>query len=286
MNIKNNRIASFVIVFLIYTVACAAGIFTYISLKLELWLSLLVADIVATVVTFIFSVILKNASVYDPYWSVQPMVILICFSFGQTMSPIKILLLVTVLLWGLRLTANWAYTFKNLNHQDWRYTLLCEKTGKWYPFINFLGIHLVPTLIVYAVTLPAVIVTTSTAVGNLWSYLFVATSILYITIQGISDIQMHNFRKNRNGKNFIDCGLWKHSRHPNYLGEIGMWWGIGFASVFALGGQWYLLTGAILNTLLFLFVSIPMADKRQSQKEGFMEYRNKTRILLPIKRFK
>ena len=35
------------------------------------------------------------------------------------------------------------------------------------------------------------------------------------------------------------AGLWKHSRHPNYACEILMWWGIGLASVFALGFEEY-----------------------------------------------
>ena len=44
-----------------------------------------------------------------------------------------------------------------------------------------------------------------------------------------------------------------------------------------------MLTGAALNTLLFIFVSIPMADERQSRKAGFEEYKKETRMLLPIR---
>lgn len=54
---------------------------------------------------------------------------------------------------------------------------------------------------------------------------------------------------------------------------------LGLASVLALGGQWWLLTGALVNTLMFLFISIPMADKRQSRKPGFAEYKKATRML-------
>ena len=67
---------------------------------------------------FLFSIIFRNASVYDPDWSVQPIVILSCFLFGREISAL------TIFIWGIRLTANWAYTFKGLNFQDWRYTLL------------------------------------------------------------------------------------------------------------------------------------------------------------------
>ena len=286
MKLKENRTASFITIAVIYIIAIMAGVGVYLLLPFANWSKLLIADVIATVVTFVFSLVFKNASVYDPYWSVQPIVILIAFDVGQTMSAIKILLLVVVCLWGIRLTANWAYTFKNLTHQDWRYTMLNQKTGKFYPIINFLGIHLVPTLIVYACILPAVFVFESGAIGNIWSYLAVVLSLCAVALQGTADCQMHKFRKYRTTEKFIRTGLWKHSRHPNYLGEILMWWGVGLASVAALGGQWYLLTGAILNTLLFLFVSIPMADGRQSRKEGFAEYKKQTRMLLPIKKFK
>ena len=94
---------------------------------------------------------------------------------------------------------------------------------------------------------------------------------------------MQKYRKNRNG-NFIRTGLWKYSRHPNYLGEILMWWGIAIMSFSVFNDKIYLLVGALLNTLLFLFVSIPMADKRQSKKEGFETYKKETRMLFPIKK--
>ena len=138
--LKKNRPASFIAVTLVYVIAAAVGILTYRALELDRWLSLLLADIAATVVTFIFSLIFKNASVYDPYWSVQPPVILVSLAIGKELTPFGILLLVTVLFWAIRLTANWAYTFKNLNHQDWRYTMLRENTGIFYPVINFVGL--------------------------------------------------------------------------------------------------------------------------------------------------
>ena len=56
------------------------------------------------------------------------------------------------------------------------------------------------------------------------------------------------------------------------------------AASFAAPESWYLVAGALLNTLLFLFVSIPMADGKQSRKDGFEEYRRETRMLLPFRR--
>lgn len=279
---KIGRAWSFALIALVYAAAIAVGTTLCVFLPLGTWLNLLVADVAATVVVFLFSLIFRNASVYDPYWSVQPIVIVIGYALSEkTLSVVQILPLTAVLLWGVRLTANWAYTFYGLGHQDWRYTMLQEKTGKAYPLVNFVGIHLVPTLVVYGCVLPVVFTFAENPAFNAGAAVFFALSVGATVLQGVADVQMHRYRKNRNGP-FMRNGLWKYSRHPNYLGEILMWWGIALAYVCIAPQRWYLAAGAVANTLLFLLVSIPMADKRQSRKEGFDEYKRQTRMLLPI----
>ena len=280
---KQSRAASFAAIFVIYLLAAAVGIVVYYFLPL-FWhfaIKLLVADVIATVFTFVFSAALKNASVYDPYWSVQPIVIATAYFIHTGYSLSGLFPLIAICLWGVRLTANWAYTFKDLTHQDWRYTLLKEKTGKLYPFVNFTGIHMIPTFIVYACTLPAATVITLKPAFNVFSLIFFGVSLFAILLQAVADLQMQTYRLNRTTP-FIGTGLWKHARHPNYLGEILMWWGIGGYCVLSMPDKWYLIVGALLNTVLFLTVSIPMADERQSAKDGFKEYKARTRILFPI----
>ena len=274
---------SFTLVALIYVFAILVGVGVYNCLDYGWWLSLLIADVMATVITFVFSVLLGNASVYDPYWSVQPPVILLLLAMGRDITLLGLLLIAVVSIWGVRLTVNWAYTFHGLGHQDWRYTMLKEKTGHFYPIINLVGIHMVPTLIVWGCTIPAAYVIMNDVEHSALSFVFIGVSLLATLMQGIADVQMHRYRKNRR-TSFIRDGLWKYSRHPNYLGEILMWWGVALAVVSALPNKWYLISGAVVNTVLFLAVSIPMADARQSRKDGFAEYKQATRMLLPIKK--
>lgn len=276
------RAWSFVIVTLIYLAATAVGVVSYMYLHFGFWIDLLLADVIATAVVFVFSLIFRNASVYDPYWSVQPVVITIAYVVSaKELSAAQILFLAAVLFWGVRLTANWAYTFFGLGHIDWRYAMLKEKTGKLYPIVNFVGIHLVPTLVVYGCVLPVAFTFRENPTCNAGAAVFFAAAIFATILEGAADVEMHRYRKNRNGT-FIRNGLWKYSRHPNYLGEILMWWAIALAYVCMAPQRWYLTAGAFANTLLFLCVSIPMADKRQSRKEGFELYKKQTRMLLPI----
>ena len=286
-----NRILALSVILLIYVAALFFGLFSYDYFLDELsfsWqLSLFLSDAAATIFVFIFSLLFNNASVYDPYWSVQPPIIL-------TLAIIKCgaasiygwMIFAAVLFWAIRLTCNWIYNFKSFEYQDWRYIMLKDKSGKLYFFVNLFGIHMFPTLVVYLCILPAVTVIKEglhidilqPAFLNVLFYIAVLLCFTSAFIQGLADIQMHIFRNSKCG-GFIRSGLWKHGRHPNYACEIAMWWGIAFASIIVLGGQWWLLSGALLNTIMFLCISIPMADKRQSQKPGFEEYKKQTRIL-------
>ena len=281
MNIK--RAPSFAIIALAYALATVVGVLIYQALDFTAWLSLLIADIVATLVVFAFSVIFKNASVYDPYWSVQPIIILTCFAIGYGLNLTSALVVIVIALWGVRLTANWAYTFKGMAHQDWRYTMLKERTGTLYPLVNLLGIHLVPTLVVYLCTLPAMHVIIARPVLEPEGLVALLLSIVAIALQTIADIQMHIYRKNRKTA-FVRIGVWKNARHPNYLGEILMWWGVALYCIAQRPDMWYMLAGALANSLLFAFVSIPMAEERQAKKEGFEEYKGETNLLFPFKR--
>ena len=111
------------------------------------------------------------------------------------MTTAALLILVSVTYWGIRLTANWAYTFGGLGIQDWRYTKYRNETGKLYPFVNFTGIHMMPTLIVYLCTLPAVFVTTSEVNANIGSMAGTAVCVGAATLQLFADVQMHKYRK-------------------------------------------------------------------------------------------
>lgn len=310
--IKGSATGSFIVVAVAYLVAAVVGILIYrflngfsdayisaanegrLPFKIDpmndfaWWINLFIADVAATVVVFIFSLIFRNASVYDPYWSVQPLVILGALSFESPMSLPKFALMLAIFVWGIRLTANWAVNFGNLNHEDWRYVMLRDKTGKLYPIVNFLGIHMFPTVVVYLCTMPAaVFVVRNVRPGpHVGIYVASAVCILVAMCQGIADLEMRSFRRNKTGS-FIRTGLWKYSRHPNYLCEILMWWSVALGVVSVFPEIWmFLIIGAAVNTVMFLVISIPMADKRQSQKPGFEEYKKSTRMLLPIPRFK
>ena len=275
------------VITLVYGLAIGAGVGVFCATPdLHFFARLLLADVGATVLVFLASLAFSNASLYDPYWSVAPIVICVGTALGQDrVSPAGWLMLAAICFWGVRLTANWAYTFTDLSTQDWRYDHFKARYPRLFPLISFGGIMLIPTLVVYLCLLPAVqVLLEPSRVGGLTVIGF-AVCLLAATLQLVADRQMHRFRRAKAGKQaLIRVGLWRYARHPNYLGEILMWWGV-FTTVLAQGWDWWHLgAGALANTMLFLLISIPMADRRnRAMRPGFEQYYRQTNSLLPIK---
>ena len=278
-----SKTKSIVLIGFMYLIAALIGYLTFKLTRNEMpeLLALFLADVVATVVVWGFGLLYKNVSVYDPYWSVAPPVMFTAWVFYKSVFTLPvILLLLAVWYWGIRLTGNWAYTFKGLAHEDWRYTRYRETQSPFiFQIINFFGLNMMPTVLVFAAMLPGFGLFESTAEANILTWLGFAICIAAATLQLVSDTQIHRFREEHPGQ-YCDVGFWKHGRHPNYLGEISMWWGVWtmYASIYGLD---WLILAPIAMTALFLFISIPMMEWRQLQnKPGYAEYRKKTRMLI------
>ncbi|MDY6379612.1 MAG: DUF1295 domain-containing protein [Bacteroidales bacterium] len=248
-------------------------------------IALLIADVVATIVVWAFGLLYENVSVYDPYWSVFPPIAFLLWAFytGVWSLPV-ILLLVATWYWGWRLTRNWAITFKGIGHEDWRYTKYRSLHPALFHLINFFGLNMVPTLVVFAAMLPGLKIyelnalnITPSLVGRVGVGFVICLSSA--TIQLIADKQSHDFRAAHPGE-VCNVGLWKHGRHPNYFGEIQFWWGIWIMYAALNGFDWFIL-GPIAMTALFLGISIPLMEQRQlANKPGYAAYRKQTRILI------
>lgn len=70
--------------------------------------------------------------------------------------------------------------------------------------------------------------------GLIWTVGF-----LFETV-GDAQLRQHVNDQSEGKKKFIDWGLWKYSRHPNYFGEALMWWGV-FCSGLAVPGGWKMI---------------------------------------------
>ena len=273
-----SKLKSLCIVLFAYIFAIIIGIYIVSFSNLHLFNKILLADIIVTVIIYIFSYIYKNSSIYDPYWSVIPPFILFYYinDFGY-MNLQSSLLLFSVLFWGGRLTFNWLRGWPGMHHEDWRYVDMRKYSGNYFELSNFFGIHLFPTLIVFVCCLPMY----TALIKKIDIFTYIGFSICFIGVlyEIISDQQLYNFKKNNKG--IIENGLWKHSRHPNYYGEILFWWGVYFYGIVP-GNYFQWIFAPIAMTIMFLYVSIPwIEDKILRTRPEYKKYQSKVNILLP-----
>ena len=289
MPAKLNKAASFTIVIVAYVVAFAVSalILMYSGITNPI-VNMAVADGAATLVIFIFSLALRNSSMYDPYWSVYPVFIAFWWvaEFGEAGNAIRnILATALVLAWGVRLTYNWARGWPGMVHEDWRYTKLSEDTGPMYWIVSFLGIHLFPTVLVFLGCIPLYYIYQDPSSIGMIDILAAFVTAGAILIEAVADNQLRVFRLSRTegSPKIMNTGLWAWSRHPNYFGEIMFWVGIFlFALPVFLSGEYWIIAGMASMILLFVFISIPMMEKREIRKEGYDLYKKQVSFLIPL----
>ncbi|MHA2180844.1 MAG: DUF1295 domain-containing protein [Promethearchaeota archaeon] len=282
-------IVSYIVCILSYLTALvlallAGSIFRY----LHPLLIILFADIVGTIVIFVISTILKNTSLYDPYWNTIPLIIslyYLIFPQNTNMNNIRFILVsALVFIYSVRLTHNWLRGWRGLKHEDWRYTFYREKMGKNFWLINLVGLQIMPTLMVYLGSIslyPSLSLRSrSTGLIDILATIITGGAIL---IETLADQQSYKFRKRREtSKQIITTGLWRYSRHPNYFGEILFWWGLYLFAIAADISFYWAIIGPICITILFYVVSIPMMEKRNlERKPEYKKYKDQTPRLIP-----
>lgn len=246
----------------------------------------LVADLAATVAVFAFSLAHRNSSFYDAYWSVAPIPLAlywIAVSEGA-IGARQALVLLLIAVWGARLTWNWARGWHGLDHEDWRYVELQRKTGRLYWLVSLLGIHLMPTFWVFGGMLGvyAAVCVPGRPLGPVDAIATLVTAGA-IALEARADEELRRFRLSRPApEEFLRTGLWSWSRHPNYLGEIGFWWGLWTFGAAAAPQLWWTVAGPVAITLMFVAVSLPMIETRMRERRpAYAEWAARSSLLLP-----
>lgn len=255
----------------------------------DMFLATAVFTAVATVIVFFFSCLFSDVSVYDPYWSVAPPVMLIADMIRFRIWNVNAaLILFAVGLWSARLTGNWYVTYKGLRHEDWRYAMYREKCSTFvFHLISFVGFHFMPTVVVYAALVSGLLSIQESHFSalSLIGFFYMLGAVF---LEIVSDQSIHKFLEEhaKEGRS-CDISVWRYSRHPNYLGEMSFWTGMYLYYVALRPDKWYLGLGFLSIIVLFLSVSIPMMEKHNMQRrKDYAEYKAKTSMVLLLPRKK
>ena len=247
-----------------------------------IWLKITIWHVNATILIYLGSVLLKNSSLYDPFWSVAPVPIVLYLSIQSENSILlKMLVVFPILLWAARLTRNWVISWEGFEHEDFRYIDL-KNTNKYKAeFNNFFGIHLFPTFIVNICLYPLVYIFINDVDVNIYLCISSIITFLAVILEAVADEQMRKFRSDpKNKGKTMKYKLWRYSRHPNYLGEIGFWFGIYFMGISSGFAPLWLIVCPLAMLLLFVLVSCPMMDQRSlKNRPNYREYMDNTCLL-------
>lgn len=249
-------------------------------------MDLLIALIVSlgiNILMFIPAYLLRTDKLTDISYAVTFSVLgIIAIVLGGITIP-ALILLVAILLWASRLGIYLLIRIHKMG-RDKRFDEMRKSFWRFGRFWILQGIT------VWIVLLPSMLFLTKSPKELSWySCIGLVIWTFGLTIETLADIQKFRFINNLDNKGkWINSGIWKYSRHPNYFGEIILWLGL---YIFVLGnlstGEAFVgVIGPLYIAFLILFVSgVPLLEKAAEKKWGenneYQNYKKKTSMLIP-----
>lgn len=226
----------------------------------------------------------KTDVVTDLSYSLTFAILAVALVFTGAAKTTQLVAALLVLLWAARLGG---YLFRRILRMkvDHRFDGMREVP------LRFARFWLLQAITVAVVMLPVTYLLDSETPPRFGTWCFAGTAIWLIgfLVEAVADAQKSTFRaREENRGRFVTSGLWRYSRHPNYFGEILVWWGLFlYAIPFLHGAAFTVVAGPVFITLLLLYVSgIPLLERSADEKYGndpaYREYKRRTSVLIPL----
>lgn len=222
---------------------------------------------------YLLSLKFKRKDIADIAWGLGFLIVSVFNLFvSRDFQQTKIILTFLIFLWSLRLTIYIYLRYKN-KKEDFRY-----KNFK----STYFSVFLFQGFLMFLVSLPSTLYNRFDGGVSFYGFIGLLIWVVGFYFETVGDLEMFFFKKDlRNKGEILRDGLWKYTRHPNYFGEITMWWGIWILTVGST--YWYLgLMGPITISYLILKVSgIPLLEKKYEGNVEFEKYKKVTPIFFP-----
>ena len=251
---------------------------------INLILQPLLISLIIQLLFFVYAAVNKTDKVTDLSYGLSFILIALFFLARSSFQLIQITLFLMILTWGLRLVSYLLTRILKIK-ADSRFDEIRED------FFKFASFWLIQAVTVWVIMLPSVFILQSTESLNL-SLLTGAGFFVWLvglTIETFADKQKFEFKNKKENKGkWIQSGLWKYSRHPNYFGEMLCWWGIYiFALPFLSGWSYLTIVSPLFISFMLLFVSgVPPLEKRYDERykdnEEYQKYKKNTSLIIPF----
>lgn len=233
---------------------------------------------------FVLSLFKKRNDIADIAWGLGfVMLTWLSFWVRDFESGLRgsiVALLITV--WGSRLAYH-IYKRNKGKTEDYRYMAWREQWGKQFYLRSYLQVYILQGALLFLIILPVFVINKniSSSIGVL-DFVGLIIWIGGFFFESVGDKQLAVFIKNPENKGkLMRGGLWKYTRHPNYFGEVAMWWGIWVISL-SSDIVWFSVLGPLTITILILEISgIPLLEKKMKENPDFADYKKKTNKFIP-----
>ena len=235
---------------------------------------------------FFLSRILKRNDVADFLWGLG--FVGIATLQAHSHEPLTFrgkLVLVLVALWGLRLSAHIGLRLFSSKKEDARYAQSRKEWGKKEPQWAFFKIFFLQSVMLGVIVEPVVWALVQPASPlTILDFVGLTLFVFGFVFESIADAQLAQFKKNSNNRGKVmNQGLWALSRHPNYFGEVLIWWGFFFMAVGLPYGAWTLVSPLLISFLLMKVTGVPLTEKMMEKKgPEFKAYVKATPSFLPF----
>jgi steroid 5-alpha reductase family enzyme len=233
---------------------------------------------------FLVALKLRRNDVADVAWGAGFIILSLVGQFAAAaVSNRGILVLALVTIWGLRLSLH--ISLRNRGKpEDPRYRKWREEWGAHATVRAYFQVFLLQGGLIVVILIPVTHILAHPG-SDLTSLdaLGAAVWLGGFVFEAIGDLQLARFKKDPNNRGrFITSGLWKYTRHPNYFGEITLWWGVWLIAC-AIPGGWKTVIGPATISVLILFVSgLPLLEKKYEGNIEFKEYQRRTSAFFPL----
>jgi steroid 5-alpha reductase family enzyme len=233
---------------------------------------------------FLVALKLRRNDVADVAWGAGFIVLALAGQFAAAAVSIRgILVLALAILWGLRLSLHIGLRNRG-KAEDPRYRKWREEWGTYATVRAYLQVFLLQGFLTVIILLPVTLILTHHSADLTWlDALGAAVWLTGFVFEAVGDLQLARFKKDPDNRGrVITSGLWRYTRHPNYFGEVMLWWGVWLIACSVPGG-WKTVFGPATITALILFVSgIPLLERKYEGNLEFREYRRRTSAFFPL----
>ncbi len=232
---------------------------------------------------FIISLIKQRNDVADIAWGLGFVAIAFFLFLTKTPTLQSVILYLLIAIWGIRLALHIGLRSKD-KPEDFRYKKWREEWGKSFVLRSYLQVYLLQGFFMLIISLPIIVVSIAAELNsNIYTYAGFFIWLIGFAFEAIGDYQLMIFVKNKKSKSDImQTGLWKYTRHPNYFGEVLLWWGIFIIAFPMHYGIWAIISPITITYLLLYVSGIPMLEAKYKNNEAFQEYKKRTSAFFPM----